>query len=163
VALLDQLAGACDAVDRILSAAPSPAPPEPPPWARDTELVELFQDLLSAASQRDGRFALLQIERLRGVLALRHGIATVEFSEDHQDLFALAPPPDPSTGHGPDPPGSSASPAYSTVRPALVAKAGSEGTPARVLLRGEARGPAPTPPGGSARNRPPARRDEPHD
>jgi hypothetical protein len=127
-ALLDQMEAAFEAVDRILVAA-APPPPERVrlPWADDGELIALFQDLLGAEVEDDGRLALRHIARLRKDLLLAHRIESVIFDGTRENLFAFTASPAVGLAAG------------ATVRPALVTDEG------RLLRRGEVRMPARSP------------------
>ncbi len=121
--LLDQLTAAFEAADRVLAAA-EPPPPERVVlgWAEDTQLLDVFHELLTADAERDGELALRHIAHLKSTLRLQHGIEAVEYDEGTENAFTYMQHTDPADRR------------ILTVRPALVASG-------RLLRRGEVRGP----------------------
>jgi hypothetical protein len=121
--LLHSLAGVFEAADRLLDAAKPPPPQrELLPWAKDSQLIDLFHDLLEAQAERDGELALNHIVGLKGQL-VQQGIRIVVYSGENDELFGFARNLDPTDT------------SFTTVRPALLA--GGD-----VLRRGLVRGPA---------------------
>jgi hypothetical protein len=133
---LEATGTALEAADRVLEAdTPEPEPPsvtsgQAPDWATDSQLLDLFQDLMAARTTGNPAMALQRIEQLEDDLRTFYGISTVRYdhaSEETAGWFSILPLA----------PGAPAE--YVTRRPALVRDQ-------EVLRRGEVRGPSADPP-----------------
>ncbi len=102
-------------VDAVLAEAAQPLSPPVSSLGNDAAFLELFQELLYAASVEDGIFALKQLRPLIFLLE-KHGIRVERFSAERAFLFDAVPSLD------------SKSRQWLTLKPALVDK---EGKPLR--------------------------------
>ena len=114
-ALLSRLRETLRATDAVLTEASQPQPSPVSSLGDDTALLELFQELLYAASVEDGIFALKQLKPLIFLLE-KHGIRAERFSAERAFLFDAVPSLDAKSRE------------WLTLKPALVTK---EGKPLR--------------------------------
>jgi len=114
-ALLSRLREALRAADAVFAEASQPMPVTVSPLGEDAAFLELFQELLYAATVEDGIFALKQLKPLIFLLE-QHGIRVERFSAERAFLFDAVPSLD------------SRSREWMTLKPALVTK---EGKPLR--------------------------------
>ena len=123
--LLDSLADALAAADRVLRAeAPVEQPQSAPPrWSEDSALMDLFHDLVAARARNSPQELLLRVGLLEDELKLRHDIRTVSYDGTNEEFFVFLDSPDPSDSH------------VWTRSPALVADTG-------LIRHGEVRCPA---------------------
>ena len=114
-ALLSRLREILRAADAVLAEASQPLPSPVSSLGDDAALLELFQELLYAASVEDGLFALKQLKPLIFLLE-KHGIRAERFSAERAFLFDAVPSLDAKSRE------------WLTLKPALVTK---EGKPLR--------------------------------
>ena len=114
-ALLSRLREILRAADAVLAEASQPLPSPVSSLGDDAALLELFQELLYAASVEDGLFALKQLKPLIFLLE-KHGIKAERFSAERAFLFDAVPSLDAKSRE------------WLTLKPALVTK---EGKPLR--------------------------------
>ena len=88
--LLSGLRETLRTTDTVLAEVIQPTPPLTSSLVDDHAFLELFQELLHAASVDDGRFALRQLDSLAFLLE-RHGIVAKPFSPDKEQLFDTVP------------------------------------------------------------------------
>jgi len=113
--LLSRLRETLRATDAVLLEASQPQPAPVSALGDDAALLELFQELLYAASVEDGLFALKQLKPLIFLLD-KHGIRAERFSAERAFLFDAVPSLDMKSRE------------WFTLKPALVNK---EGKPLR--------------------------------
>ncbi|MGE0170981.1 hypothetical protein [Nocardioides sp.] len=115
---------AMETADRLRAAA-VPPPPEivVRPWAEDTALLALLQDLLTAVRRQSPEYLTARVEQLADDLGFEHGIQVAEFDGTNRALFEVRPTTN------------LADTTHRTVRPALVRDG-------ELLRAGEAREPA---------------------
>jgi hypothetical protein len=113
--LLSRLRETLRAVDVVLAEAAQPVAPPASSLGDDAAFLELFQELLYAASVEDGAFAIKQLKPLIFLLE-KHGIRVERFSAERAFLFDAVPSLD------------AKSRGWLTLKPALVTK---EGKPLR--------------------------------
>ena len=113
--LLSRLREILRAADAVLAEASQPLPSPVSSLGDDAALLELFQELLYAASVEDGLFALKQLKPLIFLLE-KHGIKAERFSAERAFLFDAVPSLDAKSRE------------WLTLKPALVTK---EGKPLR--------------------------------
>jgi hypothetical protein len=113
--LLSRLRETFRAIDAALMEVAQPLSAPASPLGDDAAFLELFQELLYAASVEDGTFALKQLKPLIFLLE-KHGIRVERFTAERAFLFDAVPSLD-DKGHG-----------WRTLKPALVTK---EGKPLR--------------------------------
>jgi len=114
-ALLSRLREILRTADAVLAEASQPLPSPVSSLGDDAALLELFQELLYAASVEDGLFALKQLKPLIFLLE-KHGIKAERFSAERAFLFDAVPSLDAKSRE------------WLTLKPALVTK---EGKPLR--------------------------------
>jgi hypothetical protein len=114
-ALLSRLREILRTADAVLAEASQPLPSPVSSLGDDAALLELFQELLYAASVEDGLFALKQLKPLMFLLE-KHGIKAERFSAERAFLFDAVPSLDAKSRE------------WLTLKPALVTK---EGKPLR--------------------------------
>ncbi|MGE0822240.1 MAG: hypothetical protein AB7G75_17900 [Candidatus Binatia bacterium] len=88
--LLSGLRETLRTTDTILAEVSKPAPPSMSSLTDDHALLELFQELLHAASVNDGRFALKQLDSLAFLLE-QHGIVAKPFTTEDAQFFDAIP------------------------------------------------------------------------
>lgn len=109
--LLSRLRETCRAADVVLAEAAQAPPPSASSLGDDPAFLELFQELLYAASVEDGIFALKQLKPLVFLLE-KHNIRVERFTAERAFLFDAVPSLD------------SKSREWLTLKPALVSKEG---------------------------------------
>jgi hypothetical protein len=114
-ALLSRLRETLRTADAVLAEVSQPLPSPVSSLGDDAALLELFQELLYAASVEDGLFALKQLKPLIFLLE-KHGIKAERFSAERAYLFDAVPSLDAKSQE------------WLTLKPALVTK---EGKPLR--------------------------------
>src|SRR5581483_8954570 len=121
--LLSRLREMCRAADMVLAEAAQSPQPSASSLGDDPAFLELFQELLYAASVEDGIFALKQLKPLVFLLE-KHNIRVERFTAERAFLFDAVPSLDAKSRE------------WLTLKPALVSKEG------KTLRRGLATEPA---------------------
>jgi hypothetical protein len=128
-AVYQQVVAACRLLDRMLAAAEPREEAPPVPWAQSAEFLVEAQKLFGARIRDQGQHALDELDLLEERLKARYGVEVILADDSNRQFFTLYPnemPEDTS---------------FKTKTPAISVQG-------RVMLRGEALGPAMTPQAG---------------
>jgi hypothetical protein len=122
-----QVLSACALLDKVLAAAEPREEPPVVPWAEADEFLAEAQRLFAAHIQGNGERALKELGLLEERLKARYGVEVIWADDSTRRAFRLYPNELPGDG------------SFETKLPAIAVHG-------RIVLRGEALGPAMTPP-----------------
>jgi hypothetical protein len=128
-AVYQQVVAACRLLDRMLAAAEPREEAPPVPWAQSGEFLVEAQKLFGARIRDQGQHALDELDLLEERLKARYGVEVIRADDSNRQFFTLYPNETPGDT------------TFKTKTPAISVQG-------RVMLRGEALGPAMTPPAG---------------